>query len=221
MKNQSLHTALKEWYARAEDRQEVSVDGYVIDVVRDDVLIEIQTRSFAKIRDKLLDLVPHHPVLLVYPVAQAKWIVKLDTDEQTVLGRRKSPKRGTVLQVFEELVSFPTLLAEPNFGLDVVLTQEEETRVHHPRRAWRRRGWVTHKRRLIQVVERSHFGSPADMAALRPANLQSPFTTLDLASALGQRRRLAQRMAYCLREMSMIVPVGKRGNAVLYTRALS
>jgi hypothetical protein len=214
-----MHSALKDWYARPEDRQEVAVDGYVIDVVRDDLLIEIQTRSFAKIRGKLLDLVPHYPVLLVYPVAQVKWIVKLDADEKTVLGRRKSPKRGTVVQVFEELVSFPTLLAEPNFGLDVVLTQEEETRVHDPRRAWRRRGWVTHGRHLIQVVERHHFGSAQDMAGLLPADLPSTFTTSDLASALGQRRRLAQRMTYCLREMGVISQVGKRGRSILYASA--
>jgi hypothetical protein len=29
-----LHAALKEWYARPEDRFEASVDGFVIDVVR-------------------------------------------------------------------------------------------------------------------------------------------------------------------------------------------
>ena len=29
-----LHAALKEWYAQPEDRFEVSVDGFVIDVVQ-------------------------------------------------------------------------------------------------------------------------------------------------------------------------------------------
>jgi hypothetical protein len=218
---QSLHSALKDWYARPEDRQEVTIDGYVIDVVRDDLLIEIQTRSFAKIKRKLLDLVSHHPVLLAYPVAQAKWIVILDADGTSPLGRRKSPKRGNVVQVFAELVSFPTLLADPNFSLDVLLTQEEETRIHDPRRGWRRRGWVTHKRHLIQVVERHHFGSAQDMAVLLPGDLREPFTTTDLAAALGQRRRLAQRMAYCLREMGVISQVGKKGNSILYARAAS
>jgi hypothetical protein len=31
-----LHAALKDWYARPEDRFEVSVDGFVIDVVQGD-----------------------------------------------------------------------------------------------------------------------------------------------------------------------------------------
>jgi len=221
LNDKSLHTALKDWYARPEDRQEVVVDGYVIDVVRDGLLIEIQTRSFAKIKSKLLDLVPRYRVLLAYPVAQAKWIVKLGKDGKGTLDRRKSPKRGAIVQVFEELVSFPTLLADPNFSLEVLLTQEEETRRHDPRRGWRRRGWVTHKRHLVQVVDCYHFDTPLDMAVLLPSGLRSSFTTTDLASALGQRRRLAQRMAYCLREMGVISQIGKKGKSILYTRSCS
>ncbi|GAG31638.1 unnamed protein product, partial [marine sediment metagenome] len=38
-----LHAALKEWYARPEDRLEASVAGFVIDVVQGDLLVEIQT----------------------------------------------------------------------------------------------------------------------------------------------------------------------------------
>ena len=45
-----LHAALKEWYARPEDRFEVSVDGFVIDVVRGNLRVEIQTGNFAAIK---------------------------------------------------------------------------------------------------------------------------------------------------------------------------
>jgi hypothetical protein len=206
-------------YTGPGDEQEVPVDGYIIDVVSGGRLIEIQTRSFASIRAKLEDLLPHHRVLLVHPIARERWIVKQDRDEQTTLSRRKSPKRGRYVHLFDELVSFPTLLARENFALEIVLTQEDEIRHHHPGRAWRRRGWMIHKRHLLDVVERRRFDRPADLAALLPARLPDPFGTMDLARALQQRRRLAQRMAYCLREMGIIVPVGKRGNGILYTRA--
>ena len=43
----SLHAAMKALYARPGDRVEESVDGYVVDLVRDDELVEIQTASFA------------------------------------------------------------------------------------------------------------------------------------------------------------------------------
>ena len=47
-----LHASLKEWYAQPGDRFEVAVDGFVIDIVRDDLLLEIQTGNFASIKSK-------------------------------------------------------------------------------------------------------------------------------------------------------------------------
>lgn len=214
-----LHAALKEWYARPGDRFEVSVDGFVIDIVRGDLLVEIQTGNFAAIKRKLSALVPSHPVRLVYPIAREKWIVKLAEDGNGQLGRRKSPKRGTLEQVFRELVSFPALLSHPNFTLEVLFIQEEETRRYDGKRGWRRRGWVTYERRLLQVVGSHLFETPVDVAALFPPDLCEPFTTSDLAAAIARPRWLAQKMAYCLREMGAITSTGKRGNAILYIRA--
>jgi len=218
MSEKPLHAALKEWYAQPGDRLEMPLDAYVIDIVRGDLLIEIQTRSFAAIRPKLAELVPGHPLRLVYPIAREKWIVKLDGDGQTRLSRRKSPKRGGYEHLFSELVSFPGLLAHPDFTLEVLLTQEEELRRYDSRRAWRRRGWVTVERHLLRVVGRKLFQTPDDVARLLPAALPEPFTTADLAAALKRPRRLAQQMAYCLRQMGLLQPVGKEGNALLYVQ---
>jgi hypothetical protein len=139
---------LKEWYAQPEDRFEVSVDGFVIDVVQGNLLVEIQTGNFASIKSKLIKLTGAHRVRLVYPIAQEKWIVKLAKDGSGGVSRRKSPKRGILEEVFWELVSFPQLLSSPNFSLEVLLIQEEEVRRYEGRRRWWRRGWVTEERRL-------------------------------------------------------------------------
>lgn len=214
-----LHAALKEWYAQPGDRFELPLDGFIVDIVRGDLLVEIQTGSFSAIKRKLITLTVRRPLRLVYPIAREKWIVKLAKDGSGRLGRRKSPKRGALEQVFAELVSFPDLLSNPNFSLEALLIQEDEVRRYDGKRGWRRRGWVTHERRLLQVVERRLFETPADMGDLVPSALDEPFTTSDLASAIGQRRWLAQKMAYCLREMGVLAPVGKQGNSILYVRA--
>jgi hypothetical protein len=214
----SLHAALKQWYALPDDKLEVPLDSYIIDIVRGDLLIEIQTRNFSAIKRKLLALTERYPVRLVYPIAREKWIIKFPGGGQRKSTRRKSPKRGKVEEVFGELVSIPALIADDNFSLEVLLIQEEESRRHDARRGWRRRGWVTHERRLLDVVGRQIFQTPADLAGLLPSTLTDPFTTADLAEAISQRRRLAQRMAYCLREMSVITQVGRSGRSILYRR---
>jgi len=213
-----LHAALKSWYARSGDQFEVRVGGFLVDIVQGELLVEIQTANFSAIRRKLARLAAHYRVRLVYPVAAEKWIVRLDQDGHTPLGRRKSPKRGAIEDVFQELVRLPELILNPNFSIHVLLIQEEEVRTFDAKRAWRRRGWVTQERRLLDVVDHSLFETAQDLAALIPEGLAEPFSTAELAARLGRPDWLARKMAYCLREMGALTAVGKRGNAILYVR---
>jgi len=130
LNEKALHAALKEWYAEPGDRVEVEIDGFFVDLVRGDLLIEIQTGGFSGIKRKLLALTEAHPLRLVYPIAREKWIVKLDEDGRRRLSRRKSPKRGQVEDVFAELVSFPRLITRPNFSLDVLLVPRRRRPPH-------------------------------------------------------------------------------------------
>ncbi|MEA3377303.1 MAG: hypothetical protein U9R72_14020 [Chloroflexota bacterium] len=215
LNEQPLHAALKRRYAPPGSRLEAEVDGFVVDVAREDLLVEIQTGNFSAIKEKITRLTDHHPLLLVYPIPREKWLLKLPQDRSGQTKRRKSPKRGRAEEVFKELVSFPALICRDTFSLEVVFTQEEEVRRHDPRR-WRNRGWVTVERRLLDVVDRRTFRQPTDLASLLPQDLPDPFTTADLAAAMDGPRWLAQKMAYCLRNVDAITPVGRQGRSNLY-----
>jgi len=210
-----LHASLKQWYARPGDRFEVPVDGFVIDIVRDDLLIEIQTGNFSAIKSKLTRLSDSHRVRLIYPIVQEKWIVRVSSDNRGVAIRRKSPKRGRLEDLFWELVSIPQLLSHPNFSLEVLMIRQEEFRRYERKRKWRRRGWVLEGRQLLEVLEQRVFGESADWLRFLPEGLES-FTTSDLATGIDTKRELAQKMAYCLRESRMIELIGRRGRANLY-----
>ena len=211
-----LHASLKEWYAQPGDRFEAKVDRFVIDIVRDDLLLEIQTANFASIKPKLENLVHSHRVRLIYPIAQEKWIVKTSGGDGGKDTRRKSPRRGRVEDLFRELVSFPQLMKNPNFTLEVLLIKSEEVRRYEPNRNWRRRGWVTEERRLLEVMDRRLFEKTADWRALLPDIPAESFTVKDLAEAMDIRKQLAQKMTYCLRKGNVIELTGKQGRANLY-----
>ena len=213
-----LHASLKQWYARPGDRFEVPVDGFVIDIVRDDLLIEIQTRNFASIKSKLTTLTRSHRVRLIYPIVQEKWIVRSATNGGGAK-RRKSPKTGRLEDLFWELVSIPQLLSNSNFSLEVLMIREEELRRYDEKRTWRRRGWLLEGRRLLEVLDQRVFGDSADWLRFLPNGLES-FTTSDLATGTNTGTELAQKMAYCLREGRMIELIGRRGRANLYRVAL-
>ena len=214
----SLHAALKQWYLQPDDHLEVKMDGYIIDLVRGEQLIEIQTGSFSPLKRKLAELAKHHAVRLVFPIAQEKWIIRLPEDEREQPQRRKSPKRGQVEQVFKELVYIPSLIQNENFSLEVLLIREEELRHHEANKAWRRKGWVTQERRLLEVLDRQVFQTSHDLARLLPSSLPGPFSARELAKAARQPDWLAYKMIYCFKIMGIVIPDGKRGRSQLYTR---
>jgi hypothetical protein len=213
-----LHADLKRVIALPGDRFEQPVDGFVIDVVREGLLIEIQTGAFSPMRKKLEQLLATHRVRVVAPVARARTVVRLSRDG-AMLGRRTSPKKGRVEEVFERLTGIAPLLAHENLELELVITKETELRAHEHGRVWRRKGWVIQGRALEDVFERRLLRGPADLAALLPVLLDAPFSTADLAKSAAMPRALAQQMLYCLAHAGAVQRVGKSGNAHLYRRA--
>ena len=210
----ALHAQLKAWYAERGDALEESVDGYVIDLVRGPLLVEIQTGSLAPLRRKLDQLLKAHDVRVAVPAALTRRIVRLSPDGE-VLSARRSSRRGRKEDVFARLVSMPALLTHPRFEVELLLTHEQEYRRHEAGKAFRRHGWVVVGRSLVSVEDRLLLSRPADAAALLPP-LPALFDTADLARAAGCTRRLAQQMTYCLRAAGVLVRVGKRDRAVLY-----
>jgi len=212
-----LHAVLKEWYRRPGDQVEVALDGFVIDLVRDDLLIEIQTGGFSGMRRKFDHLLDSHRMRLVHPIAATKWIIRLDSAGRQ-LSRRRSPKRGIAADVCGELASFPSLLSHPNFTLEVLLVEEEERRRPDARQGRRRGGYVVEERRLVNVDGSVEFASPTGLLSLVPPGLPDPFTTVDLAKGLGRSRHLAQEVAYCLRVSGAVKTVGRDRRGHLYRR---
>jgi hypothetical protein len=216
-----LHAAVKDLLARPGDRAEVQFGRFVIDLVRaDGELVEVQTGGFSPLGPKLDALLDDHRMRIVHPVPAVRRIVRVDANGE-VLSSRKSPLKGGVLDVFDRLVSFPSLLAHPNLTVEVLLCVEDHIRAPEAGRSRSgRRRRDPGERRLVEVVGSEVLSGPADAAALLPATLTAaPFTTRELSAALGCRMVLAQRVAYCLRGMEVLVDAGKRGRAPLHALA--
>ena len=124
-------------------------------------IVEVHTGSFWPLRNKLQHLLNAYSVTLVHPVARDRYIVNMAVDKTMSATRRRSPRHGSVFDVFLSLVSIPELLAHPNLTLEVVLTVEEEIRAQSDRRSRWRRGWARVDRRLVDVVETHTIASMA------------------------------------------------------------
>jgi hypothetical protein len=215
----SLHRQLKERYAADGAAIEQRVGRYRIDVVRGKQLVEIQLAPLTSIRDKIAALLKKHDVLVVKPVIVTKHLVKRRREGGQVMSRRRSPKRRSLLDVFDELVHFTRVFPHRRLTLEVLLVEIEEWRYPGHGRRWRRRDndHVVEDQHLVEVHAVHQFRTAADLRRLLPPALPQPFHTGQLAEGLGVERWIAQRMAYCLREMGSIRQVGKHRGAWLYT----
>ena len=215
LSERSLHAALKEYLRQPGDALEVKLGRYVIDLVRDDLLIEIQTRHLYALRPKLRRLLDDgRRIHLVHPLPAERWIVREDAAGRRI-SRRKSPKCAAVHDIFTELVRLPDLAAHPNLTLEVLLIQEEQVWRDDGQGSWRRGRWSLVDRRLVGVRGAAVFGAPADYLVLLPS-LPELFTNADLAQTGGWNSHLAAKATYSLQRMGLLESPGKQGRRNLY-----
>ena len=215
----SLHRALKQRYASATGgRSEVVLEGFRIDAVdHSGLLIEVQSGPLGPLRGKLLRLLPNHRIRVVKPIIAEKRVVRRSRAEGPNLSARRSPKRGSTIDVFEDLVSLAHIFPDPNLSLEVLPVLIDEIRI--PRRRWP--GYRIVDRCLTGSLGRSVLERPQDLWDLLPGHHDwaEPFTTVDIATRIGRPLWLAQRVAYCLRLSGEVHSIGKRGNHRIYVKS--
>ena len=212
MQETTLHAELKEIFRQEGGQTEIWVDGYLIDVVKPDLLIEIQTRNLGALKEKLADLLDNYPIRLVHPIAKEKFIV-LKSVDGNVIWRRRSPKKGKIEDLFNELIYIAKWVKHANFSFEVLLTSEEEQRIQDGHGSWRRKGVSIQDRRLNKIIERHLFSGIPDYRLLLPSNLLDPFTNRQLANLLSIPYRLASKMTYTLLQIGVLEIDGKIGRS--------
>jgi hypothetical protein len=220
----SLHRELKERFgpgSGAGGRVEVACGGYRVDAVAaDGALVEVQSGPLGPLRGKLGRLLrePGALVRVVKPVVLSRRLVRRARRDGADLSARLSPKRGALVEVFDDLVGLARVFPHPGLRIEVLGVAIDEVRVARRRRP----GYSVVDRRLREVVGGVALRRAADLWALLPGapDESEPFTftTRELAERLGRPLEFAQRVAYCLRLAGAVETVGKQGNHRVYRR---
>ena len=214
----TLHRQLKEEFREPGSEIEVKLGRYRIDVVNGDRLVEIQRSGLAAIRDKINRLLDDgHLVDVVKPLVTRKRLIKLKSQHGIEIDRRWSPKKGELLDVFDELLYFTRVFPHPNLTLITPMIEIEEIRYpgSGKRRRRRKGDFIVKDRRILELGEAPFFRTVHDLHQLLPRDLPREFDTGELAEGLSIPRHQAQRIAYVMRKTGAAVEVGKRGNAIV------
>jgi len=214
----TLHRQLKQKFRQPGSEVEVKLGRYRIDVVNGQRLMEIQRSGLSSIRDKIGNLLNQGYIVdVVKPLVSRKRLIKLNCKNGREVDRRWSPLRGTVLDLFDELIYFTRVFPHPNLTLITPLIQIEEIRYpgHGKRRRRRNGDFIVSDRMILEMEDAHTFRTVHDLHSLLPPSLPEVFDTKQLAEGLEVPRHQAQRIAYVMRKTGAAVETGKRGNAIL------
>lgn len=213
----SLHKSLKSLYSQPGDEVEYSIEGWVVDILAQDEIIEIQTGNFGKMKRKLQKLLPKYPVRVVFPIAVEHWVVRLDS-AGLLIGKRKSPKKARVEELFAEMVNLGAWVISEKFTLEVVFVSDEVFWQDDGKGSWRRKKWSIVDRKLLAVHGSQQFQLKPDYLAMVPPTLPEQFTSSQLAVAARISTRLAGKMLYFLKQLEVVTVVGRKGKAFVYQK---
>jgi hypothetical protein len=217
LRESSLHRSLKSQYSLG-GFTEKAVGGYVCDgQAETGEFIEVQTGSFAPLKEKLRVLTKSDKVKVIYPIITQKTIELYDISGSLVR-RRKSPRKGSVWDLFKALVNAPQLPLLKNFSLELALVDVIEKRIDDGSGSWRRKGVRISDRVLSACHESLILNKPRDYSQFIPFKKTECFTVMDLAEKARIDVSLARKTLYVLSKIGLTERAGKRKKAFVYKR---
>ncbi len=224
----TLHAVLKRFYERDEDFTERRVGRFVADIERQNEIVEIQTRDFRRLREKLPAFLANHRVKVVYPIARVKYVRWLDPATGELSARRKSPKRGSIYDFLLELYAIRPILPElrelapDGLSFDLVYLELEEFKLLNGRSRDRKHFGATRAERIPRTLyEIVTLEAPEDYLEAIPSDLPDEFTVAEFAKAAHLTNGAASRIVATLETLALLERAGKRGRAYLYRRRVS
>ena len=216
----SLHLILKNYYEPLSALHEQKLGRYVADILNEDGVIEIQTRSLSAMRRKLEAFLEVTHVTVVHPVVHHKWVSWLDPDTGETTKPRKSPKTGTLYDAFWELGGIADLLLHPNLTVCLVMLDMEEVRFLDGWGNGGKRGSSRCDRFPKALLSETFLSSKEDFASLLPASLPDHFTRRELAAAahVHMERRGIDSLLRVFKATDVLFEDGKDGREKLFCR---
>ena len=212
----TLHHVIKNYIDPCENNHEVKVGRKFADIKSGSAITEIQTRSFNLLRRKLTDFLKEHTVTVVFPVANEKYIYWIDPESGETTEPRKSPKKGSALDIFPELYKIRMFLSEPNLKFRILLLKVDEIRLKNGWSADGKRGSYKYENVPVELFDEVEISSLDDYKKLIPDGLPEVFNSKDFAKAAKRTVYRAQTALNVLNHVGVVERVSRNGRGYSY-----
>ncbi|MBR2722081.1 MAG: hypothetical protein IKB75_04810 [Clostridia bacterium] len=189
MQEKRLHAVIKHYLCSDPNCHEVGLEGsrYIADVRMGDAIFEVQTGSFAPMREKIAYCLSHTDavVTVVHPISVIKWVSWVDAETATVSPRRKAPKER-IEDLLCELYPLRELLGNPRLRFRLLLLETQDFRVLSKQKN-RKRGAERYERMPLSLIDEIEFSSREDFRRFIPNELPTHFTVKQFSVLSGIR----------------------------------
>jgi len=216
LSEKSLHRILKLYIEPREELHEKKLLGSVADILNEDGVFEIQTRSAERLVPKLSKFLPEMRVCVVIPIICEKTVRWLDKSTGELREPRKSPKKESVYTAFRELYKIRRFLTHENLKIRFIIIKAEEFKYLDGWDKSGKRGATKIDRIPTALVDDVTIESAADYARFIPQGLNAEFTAKELLSAAKYPAKISSYVTGLLRAVGAIELVRLEGRAHVY-----
>ena len=218
LSEKTVHSVLKSYLSPNPKSHEVKISGFIADIFTGNEIIEIQTRSFDKLRRKLPAFLAVAPVTIAYPIPHIKWIRWVNPQTGEISPPRKSPKLGAPYSIFAELYKIKNFLTDSNLNLKIFMINIEEYRLLDGWSQDKKKGSTRSDRIPTELVEEITISKLEEYQFLIPESLTTEFSSKDFKKASRLPMHQAQTALHILHYVGAVNRIGKKGNSFIYTR---
>ena len=236
-----MHAAIKRFVCSDESCHEVKIDGshgciindsdeenneknqkkrrFVADILNGNTIYEIQTGSFAPLREKLQWILDNtsYNIILIHPIAETKWVSLIGPDGN-IGARKKSPLKGKLSDIAPELYYIRDFLSSPRFSLVILMMEAEQYKKNVAKDKRRRPRYKKYELIPISLLRAHIFKEITDYSCFIPDSLPERFTVRQYSNESGIRGIDSYSIVKTLVHLSLLEEDGMIGRAKAYKK---
>lgn len=210
LSEKTIHAVVKNYYEPDEDYQEIPIEGKCADIYTSDgKIIEIQTRAWDRLKEKLEVFLPSYDVTAVLPMPDHKQIIWIDPDTGELCQPGPNRKSYNMYSPLIEIYKIRKYISNPNMHVRILKMDMVEYKLLSGRSRDRKKyGAERYDRIPGELTEEIELDVPEDYMQFVPDNLPEEFSAKEFAKAARLTDRATGYIIGLLREIGIIEKVG-------------
>ena len=211
-----MHLTLKYYFSPFDSDHEVKLGGFYADAVNEDGIVEVQTRSFKNLKEKLMYFLAVTNVNVVHPIPFHKYITWVNPETGEISKPHRSPTIGRLTDIFGELYGIKEKLDNPRLTITLMLIDTDDYKNLDGWSKDKKKGSTRAERYPRELIDIFTINSKYDLLKLLPEDLPETFSASDLNKLMKGNSRNSYSAINTLCYLNLCECIGKEGRKNIF-----